>query len=279
VVIISKTNEEINEKTYEGKSKLNIFNINEVAYTELILSINVRTSSDKAEFNIVKGCKNKDYTEGNVEMAWERLNNKYEPMSVPSLMKTERMFRQSSFCKNEYPYAWITTLEEFRMKLEDMGSEMTDDQFMIHVLSDLTSDYELQMVLLEKIIGIKENPLEVNELCDELNPRFERLPMQSESSNESRANEEQTPITAQFKGKWRNCRALGHKSVHCRARRNQGNRQSGANSQPPYCVYCRKIAHVKAACFILNRRNEANGNDNSNVRTEFQGQLQMLCLI
>jgi hypothetical protein len=55
------------------------------------------------------------------------------------------------------------------------------------VLSDLTSDYELQMVLLEKIIGIKENPLEVNELCDELNPRFERLPMQSESSNESRA--------------------------------------------------------------------------------------------
>ena len=54
---------------------------------------------------------------------------------------------------NEVPDAWITTLEEFGMTLEDMGSAMTDDQFMIHVLNNLTSDYELQMFLLEKRIG------------------------------------------------------------------------------------------------------------------------------
>jgi hypothetical protein len=101
---------------------------------------------------MVKGCKNKYYTQGNEVMAWERLKNKYEPSSDPSLVKTERIFRQSSLCKNEDPDFCITKFEEFRMKLEDMGSAMTDDQFMMHVLNNLTSDYELQIVLLEKRI-------------------------------------------------------------------------------------------------------------------------------
>ena len=40
---------------------------------------------------------------------------------------------------------------------------------MIHVLNNLTSNYELQMVLLEIGIGNKSNPLEVDELHEELN--------------------------------------------------------------------------------------------------------------
>jgi hypothetical protein len=46
------------------------------------------------------------------------------------------------------------------------------------------------MVLLEKRIGNKENTLEFNELREELDLSFERLSMQSESSNESRENED-----------------------------------------------------------------------------------------
>jgi hypothetical protein len=145
------------------KYKLKISDLNELTYTELILFIDVRTSSSNVAFNMAKGCKNKDYTEGDAAMSWERLKNKYEPISVLSLVKTERIFRQRFLCKNEYPVAWIKTLEEFRMKLEDMWSAMTDDQFMIHVLNNLTSDYELHMVLLERRIENKENPLEVDE--------------------------------------------------------------------------------------------------------------------
>jgi hypothetical protein len=75
------------------------------------------------------------------------------------------------------------------MKLEDIGSAMTDDQFMIHVINKLTSDYELKMVLLEKRLGNKENSLESYKLCEELNLRFKILFMQSESRNESRENQ------------------------------------------------------------------------------------------
>ena len=262
---IPKTSDEINEKTDEGKTMMKILDLNEIAYTELILSIDVKTSSGKVAFNMVKGCKNKDYAEGNATMAWERLKNKYEPTSAPSLVKTERLFRQSSLSKNEDPDAWITTLEELRMKLEDMGSAMTDDQFMIHILNNLTSDYELQMVLLEKRIGNKSNPLEVDELREELNLRYERLCNQSESNNESKANEEHALFTSQFKGKCRNCGKIGHKAFQCKSKKDSDERSNERGPQPPFCTYCKKAGHVKSNCFKLNRRAEGNGG--VNVRT------------
>jgi hypothetical protein len=50
------------------------------------------------------------------------------------------------------------------------------------------------MVLLEKRIGNKENPLEIDKLREYLNLRFEKLSVQSESSDLSRANEETQSI-------------------------------------------------------------------------------------
>ena len=59
-VTIPKNNEEINKKTDEGKIMMKIFVLNELAYTELILYIDVRTSSGKVAFNMINGCKNKE---------------------------------------------------------------------------------------------------------------------------------------------------------------------------------------------------------------------------
>jgi hypothetical protein len=97
------------------------------------------------------------------------------------------------------------------------------------------------------------------------------MSMQFESSNESRANEEEALMSAQFKGKCRNCGVISHKSVHCKARRNQGKRQSDVNLQTSYSVYCRKVGHVIENCFILKKRNEASGNGNNNASTGVAG--------
>ena len=40
--------------------------------------------------------------------------------------------------------AFITTIKQLRIKLEDMETTMTDDPFMIHVLSNLTCDYDFK---------------------------------------------------------------------------------------------------------------------------------------
>jgi hypothetical protein len=59
--------------------------LNEIAYTELILSIDVKASYGKITFNIVNGCKRKDYPDGNAVTDWEKLTNNYEPVSAKIL--------------------------------------------------------------------------------------------------------------------------------------------------------------------------------------------------
>jgi hypothetical protein len=80
------------------------------------------------------------------------------------LVKTERLFRECKLGKDEDPETCITNLEDLRLKLEVMGSFMTGDQFMIQLLNSLTNDYKLQILLLKKRIGSKENPLSIDEL-------------------------------------------------------------------------------------------------------------------
>jgi hypothetical protein len=84
---ISNVDEEIDETLDIGKKKSIIIELNEVAYTELILSIDVKSTSGKVAFNIIRGCKTKDYPDGNFAIALKGLKNKYEPVSAPSMVK------------------------------------------------------------------------------------------------------------------------------------------------------------------------------------------------
>jgi gag-polypeptide of LTR copia-type len=124
------------------------------------------------------------------------------------------MFRETRLGKNGDPEIWINNLEDLHIKLETMGSVMTDDQFIVQVLKTLRSDYELQMLLLEKQIGNKENPLSIEELKEELKLQFERL---STSQNDN-LGEESALFTSQFKAKYRNCGKLGHKAAQCKSK-------------------------------------------------------------
>jgi tmRNA-binding protein len=78
--------DKIDETSDISKKKSMIIKLNEIAYTELILLIYVKASSGKVAFNIIRGCKTKDYRDGNGAIAWKRLKNKYEPVSAPSMV-------------------------------------------------------------------------------------------------------------------------------------------------------------------------------------------------
>jgi hypothetical protein len=65
--------------------------------------IDLKGSSDKVAFNIIRGCKTKDYPYGNYNIAWERLKNKYEPVSAPSMVNLEKQFRELSLKKGQDP--------------------------------------------------------------------------------------------------------------------------------------------------------------------------------
>jgi gag-polypeptide of LTR copia-type len=107
---------------------------------ELFLSIDTKSRERKVAFNLVKVCKSKEYPDGNAAIAWERLKNKFEPVSATSMVKLEKHFRTLSLKKGESPEVWIPELDDLRIRLEDMGSTISDNQFMIYVLNNLTSD-------------------------------------------------------------------------------------------------------------------------------------------
>jgi hypothetical protein len=86
---VSNIDEVYDMESEEGKKLRIAADINELAYTELILSIDDKTSNGKVAFNLVKVCNSNNHADGNASMTWERLKNKFEPSSNPSLVKLD----------------------------------------------------------------------------------------------------------------------------------------------------------------------------------------------
>jgi hypothetical protein len=57
--------------------------LNELPFTEVVLSIDVCSSAGRTAFSIIKSYKTKEYTDGNAALAWENLKKKYEPTLAP----------------------------------------------------------------------------------------------------------------------------------------------------------------------------------------------------
>jgi hypothetical protein len=67
-VKVSRTDKDHDLESVEAKKLTIAADMNGLTYTELILSIDDKTSSGEVAFDLVKGCKNKDYADGNASM-------------------------------------------------------------------------------------------------------------------------------------------------------------------------------------------------------------------
>jgi hypothetical protein len=56
-VQIPKSLNFVDDKKEEGKKKMKIIDLNELAFTELVLLVDVSTSAGKITFGIIKSCK------------------------------------------------------------------------------------------------------------------------------------------------------------------------------------------------------------------------------
>jgi hypothetical protein len=69
---------------------------------------------------------------------------------------------------------------------------------MIHILNNLTSDYELQLAMMERRVGDSDRPLTVEEIRGELSLCFERLNSNSNNYSEVEILEEHALFSGQF---------------------------------------------------------------------------------
>jgi hypothetical protein len=87
------SDEEFNVISDFGKEKSRIFELNEIAFTKLILLIDVKTSSSKTAFKAARP--RIVWVAIQLASTWERLKNKDEPISAPTLVQLEYSFENS----------------------------------------------------------------------------------------------------------------------------------------------------------------------------------------
>jgi hypothetical protein len=131
--------------------------------------------------------------------------------------------------KGQDPEIWITELEDYRMKLDELGSIISENQFILHIHNNMTVNYDLQLEMMEKRINDKINPLTVDEIRADLNLRFERL-NEKKDDTDNEDNQDVAFFCGQFKGKCRNCGMMGHKSINCKNKTRQNGFQNGSQT-------------------------------------------------
>jgi hypothetical protein len=66
-------------------------------------------------------------------------------------------------------------MDSKRVQMETMESTMTDNQFMIHIMNNLPSEYDVSASLLGRWIGKKDGGLTIEEMRSGLSLEYDRL--------------------------------------------------------------------------------------------------------
>ena len=219
---------------------------------ELMLSMDTSKIQGKLAYKLIKRTKSKDYPDGNIKLAYERLKGKYAPKTIQTLLNLKKKFENSSLSTEENdfmsPDDWIAELEGIRMEMEDCDSEatMTDKDFMVHILNNLPLGYDAILDGLEK--DLEQKNLTIDQLREKLMSRWYRMKKNIKAKNdiESReeigavAHDEVANYAKQFKGTCNGCGKYGHKKADCP---NLTSRQ-----QKLVCWYCDKEGHHIRNC-------------------------------
>ena len=147
---------------------------------------------------------------------WARMTAKYAPNIAPIKLELKSKFQQSKLWDaTQDPNIWISDLELLWAQLKEVKSDISDEDFMIHVLNGLPLEYEVQVSKLEERFGSTSNPLTIQDMRNELNLKFARLKRQVAEQTEM---DQALVAFRKFKGKCTNCGKFGHKSTKCRSK-------------------------------------------------------------
>ena len=127
----------------EDQKILELAELNQMAYEDMLLSMDTDTKAGQVAFDLVKNAKTPDHPEGNCYVAMKKLQNKYDPRTGPSYVAKKREFTNSKLesCEED-PDEWITDLETLRSEMDaiNISGKMSNIDFIVHILANLPEE-------------------------------------------------------------------------------------------------------------------------------------------
>jgi hypothetical protein len=190
------------------KLTVKLWQLNELAFEEILLSISGQTKEGKIAFNLVDNCTTAHQPEGNCKIAWKRLVHKYAPKTAPSYIQLKKDFANSKLVSVDTdPDKWMTDLECLHSEMNKVTipgkTDMSEVDFIIHILSNLPKEYEVAVSKLEEKLKNTSAPWSMETVREKLNRRYERIT----KNKNAEAKKEENALAAfkkQYKGQCSN---------------------------------------------------------------------------
>jgi gag-polypeptide of LTR copia-type len=92
---------------------------------------------------LIHKAKTKLLPDGDAALAWASLVSKHEPKTSANRVALKLEFENSELKSvKKDPEDWIAGLESLRTKIYNAGCEITDFDFIIHIIHNLPKEYE-----------------------------------------------------------------------------------------------------------------------------------------
>ena len=212
--------------------------MNRKAYNELLLCC-----QDEISFGAVDEAISDEYPDGNCQEAWSNLLDKYEPRTTTTKVELKKKFAEMKLPQGSDPDIWINKLEQVRQLLRNTGHKMSEEDLLIHILNNMTIEYETLVERLEPQI----DSLDVKKVWFEIRQKYNRI------SKYSAGSDSPDKALAGFKPNTNN--------------NSNNNKQNSTNKKPNgkrYCNYCKKPGHTENKCYA---KKDAERNKNNKYCT------------
>jgi gag-polypeptide of LTR copia-type len=287
-IICPSFDEKFDLSTDEGKLKSVARRANDNAYTDLMLSF-----TDLANFTLIHKAKTKLLPDGDAALAWASLVSKHEPKTSANRVALKLEFENSELKSvKKDPEDWIAGLESLRIKMDNAGLEITDFDFIIHIIHNLPKEYESIADQLESDLDNSNLEVTIDSIKARLRAKYNKIKNKKNLLKRSDGDDdEETALFAGkgFKGRCNHCGTYGHKGVDCKKKlSNHQNPQGPRGYGKPAggfekkkfdgaCHYCGIKGHREANCFKKQRDDkDKNGGETANAATKKDGDEEFL---
>ena len=250
--------ESLDLSTEEGQAKKHLRKMNERAYFELTVNMDLKSTSGKLAYRIVKNAKTADLPQGDAREAWIRLCEEFDSDTGAVQMELKRKFYGAQMRSNQNPVQYMTQLQNCQEKLASLGMSISDEELMLQVIDTLPKNYENTQDMLK--VEYDRKSLTLSELKKRLREKFVGLNKRSGAKlislgDEDKEQEESIALTSTAsnnKPKCGNCGKFGHTAANCWApgggKEGQGpKRNKGFKG---LCRCCGKYGHKMEDCFF-----------------------------